>query len=359
MINFINTSLLDQVVNHKPYVIPNMARLSYLFNNVLSQIKTYYYTSGRYVNRPNKLVTLLNMLDIDFSDTPENIFTYLEASSSYAANTIGFITTTNRNEKPITSTAFYKSDINEYYLVSNEMTLLTNNINILNNGIRVLYHTIDDLFLTHPYEYEFGSSLDYIIFSVDITKIGLGYYYWVRQQKLLDNDIDPARYVYTVLLTNLITDIFAWSVVNRFIRLWRFGEIPKFINLNPFDIPDYSKKLDNVLKKSIKYLKTNKHRYWLEVINNIPILIFNNTGGMLRLPYILTNRRNEWSLWMSRLPIINFLLKNFDKRLNDYLIKHLEKDFKEKDRRKYFDIEDNITSLLLNNEITTLKKFLN
>ena len=61
---------------------------------------------------------------------------------------------------------------------------------------------------------------------------------------------------------------------------------------------------------------------------------------------------------MSRLPIINFLLKNFDKRLNDYLIKHLEKDFKEKNRRKYFDIEDNTTSLLLNNEIATLKKFL-
>ena len=358
MINFINTLLLEQVINHKSYIIPNTTRLSYLINNVLSQIKTYYYTSGRYVNRPNKLVTLLNMLDIDFSDTPENIFTYLEASSSYAANTIGFITTTNRNEKPITSTAFYKSDINEYYLVSNEMILPTNDTNVLDNGIRVLYHTIDDLFLIHPYEYEFGSNLDYIIFSVDITKIGLGYYYWVRQQKLLNNDTDPARYVYTVLLTNLITDIFAWSVVNRFIRLWRFGEVPKFINLNPFNIPDYSKRLDNVLKKSINYLKTNKHRYWLEVINNIPILIFNNTGGMLRLPYILTNRRNEWSLWMSRLHIINFLLKNFDKRLNDYLIKYLEKDFKEKDRRKYFDIEDNTTLLLLNNEITTLKKFL-
>ena len=351
-----NKEILEETSKNIIKQYPARSRVSSLMSNNYNLIYSYYSNSGRYVKRPNKLVTLLTILDIDFSDTPENVFDYLKVSSSYAANTIGFINTTNRNTDPIFSTAFKNNDVNEYYLVANESLMPDSNYFNLLNGFKCLATNLTDVFLTHPYEYEFGSNLDYVIFSIDIPAIGLAFYYWVRRQQELDNDTDPARFVYTELLTNVIKDLLELTSINRFIKMFKFQDKLNLYNDNPFYLNDITNYVKKYYKYQIDVLKKSTSIYWRDAILNFPLLLNNNILYFLKLPNIPTNKRNEWILWLARLPIINFLIKNFDKRLNRHIIKSLDIKLSFLDHSRYLEVENNITEMFLESELNILKK---
>lgn len=361
MIQFFNNMLNDALLNNvgtKFY--PSYDRIKHLATMEANTVINYWENSFRYLKRPNPLITLLVNFDLDLSDTPENIFNYLTAASSYLANSVGLINTTNKNDKPFTNTIMKTGK--EYLVVTNTLLIPTDDRSILDNSITVLYASPSDYFFTHPKYYDLGISEDYFIFGIDLVKLGLGYYYWCKEQLVLENDTDPARYLFTIVLTNLVKDLTDFMYINRFIAEYEKAYVTEWLNFNPIHIADNSNYYEKILQYSIKNLKSKNKRYWWEVINNIPILLNSNTLSLLTLPNVSTNRRNEWIFWLARLPYLIFLLKHFDKKLNKNFINDLKntnaKSLNELERDSYFNLEDSFTENLFKTNISLLKKLI-
>ena len=361
MIHFFNDLLNNAILNNtETRFHPSYDRIKQLAGMEANMIINYWENSYRYLKRPNPLITLLVNFDLDLSDTPENIFNYLTAASSYLANSIGLINTTNKNDKPFTETIMKTGK--EYLVVTNNLIMPTSDRNVLDNSIKVLYASPSDYFFTHTKYYNLGISEDYYIFGIDLVKLGLGYYYWCKEQIILENDTDPARYLYTVVLTNLIKDMTDIMYINRFVAEYEKAYVTDWINFNPIHIADHSNYYEKLLQYSVKNIKSNTKRYWWNIINNIPILLNNNVLELLSLPTVSTNRRNEWVFWLARLPYLIFLAKHFNKRLNKNFINDLissnGNSLKELERNSYFNLEDSFTENLFNTNIQLLQKIL-
>ena len=361
MIHFFNNILNNALNTNTPNrFYPSYNRIKQLAGMEINNVKNYWYNSYRYLKRPNPLIKLLVNFDLDIGDTPENIFNYLTSASSYLANSIGLINTTNRNDKPFTKTIMATG--NEYLVVANTLLAPTANKYILDKSISVLYASPSDYFFTHPKYYTLGISEDYYIFGVDLVKLGLGFYYWSKEQIILDNDTDPARYLYTVVLTNLIDELTDTMYINRLMCEYEKSFVTDWTDFNPMFIPDYSNYYEKIINYSIKNLKSKHKRSWEEVLNNIPVLLNVNALNVLRLPEISTNRRNEWAFWLARMPYLTFLIKHFDKRQNRDLINDIKNSsahsLEQLTRDSYFNLEDSFTYDLFTRSSDQLKKLI-
>lgn len=361
MINFFNNMVennFEENLNIKMY--PSYPRIKSIAGININMVKDYYYNTGRYLKRPNPLITIINNFDIDLSDTPDNVFNYLSTSSSYLANSIKFITTTNKNDDPFEKVIMPAG--NEYILVANELTMPTNDRSILDTSIRCLYTNSNDYFFTHPKMYDYSTDFNYYVFTVDLVKLGLGYYYWCKEQIILDNDTDPARYLFTIVLTNTINDITDIMFINRFIAEYEKDVVNSWYNFNRIFIPDDTNRYEKLIHYSIDVLKKNKKITWKEALANIPTLLNINTLNLLKLPNITTNRRNEWVLWLARLPYLIFLIKHTDKHMNKQNIHYLKNttvnSLKQLERNQYFSVENSTTNFLLQDLLNKIKKLL-
>jgi len=332
---------------------PSMPRISSMLSHIISEIKSYYYNTHRYVKRPNLLVSLIESLEIDLSLNPEDVYNYLEATGVYVANSLGIITSVNRNEKPFQNTT---TNAYEYFVVIDSTFIPSDKLSLI-EPVKCLYHTVYDFYFTHPKNYKNNTIYDYYIYGIDIKKLGLSYYYWAKSELILGNDIDPARFVFCNVLTEAIPRLFEIASLNLFIHYYRFNTKIKFENYNVFEIPNYSNYVYKVFKYIEQNLKHSKLNY-PTILYNLPTFIFNNTFELLFIPDDNYNKRNSWIVEASRLPYLIFLLQEFDHKQDRDIVTEFKKQFEYNKRNKYYDFTDEKTKELIKPIFTKTEKIL-
>jgi len=339
----------------REYIYPSLLRISSMVSYIISEVKSYYYNSHRYVKRPNLLVSLIEALEIDLSKPPEEVYSYLEATGIYVANSLGIITTVNRNEKPFTNVI--TTDAYEYFIALNDSVFIPTDKLSLTEPVKCLYHTVYDFYFTHPKEYKNNTIYDFYIYSIDIKKLGMSYYYWAKSELILGNDIDPSRFVYCNIITDMIPRLFELASLNLFIHFYKFDTKVKLKNYNPFEIPNYINyiyKTYNYYKKELSHGKNN----YSTILYNLPTFIFNNTFVLLDIPNENYNKRNSWIMEATRLPYVIFLLQEFPHALDRDLITEIKKQLLYNKRNKYYDFEDKTTKDLIKPIFTKTEKLL-
>ena len=325
-------------------------KLSYvegILNNFMSTITNYYSDNNAYVTRPNMLVTLLESLSINIHNTRFDVQHSLEKEAEYLSNMVGMVTTRNINANPIYDTVY--KGLSEYFIYTEDTDI----------PLTCIYSTLDDLLLTHPQmvDREFNGD-DYNIYTVNVILLGLQYYDWARGEIKRNPEtysIDPAKFIYSVAITDAIPSIFKHNVFTRLSCIYRQEEVSKFVNYNPFYTRDVYTIIDIILKWYLKEIDKNSKLTYLELLNKIPNMLGGSIYDEFRLPNIYFNNKNSWVLALSRVNMFTFILDISDSRLNKQYINELSIWLKLAGRRRYFEIPNLKTKYLLQEQINNLK----
>lgn len=305
--------------SYKKKIYPRKDYVKHIFDGYLSYIKSYYSSNNHYVKRPNKLVTLIESLSIDLTKTNTDVFLDLDTNSMYNANTIGFVTNINKNLLSFKNTIVDKTI--EYIIINNY------GFNYLSkddckDSLKCIYNNSDEVLMGHPKVLKLEDKT--FIYTLNVTKLGMSYYYWAKEQLKIDKDIDTARFVYENILTEVIDSILDVSIFNRYINISNDIIPTKFTNYNAIGVVDLSLHIDKMYKWVLKHYK-NKDITYEEYLINIPLITTDTALDLIKLPYIQTDKRNKWALYISRFDYILHLLENVNNKRNKDGLTRLKK----------------------------------
>lgn len=334
----------------------------YLLSNELENVKNYYRESNFTIKRPNMLISLINQLDIDLLDTPENVYATLDNTALYV--TRGYnISSEGHNGKYVIGTVV--PNATEVFLFKESSYDSVNALNYKEAvSIRNIYNTYDGIPLHHPNKFKYmDSDIDLFVYIIDPVMLGMQYYYWANNEMMLDNDIDIARFLYTIPYVSLMDSILNISLINRFFSLHLGNKPETFINYNTFSVYDLESKIDKGYKDLDKDI-VNKSLRFNDLLTIIPVVGGDALDALdIDVPYYTTN--TEWIMWLSRIYYIYILVTKFNKKnlsMNRDLVTDLKIDIRLAERNKSFSYlqKDSyfslIYTLLVDDYLKELKK---
>ena len=181
------------------------------------------------------------------------------------------------------------------------------------------------------------------------------YYYWCKEMISLDKDVDPARFVYEVLLTNVSKSIFINNLVNRVIALKDNETVNPMVNYNPFVIKALHKAIDKTYSYYLKKLDGRRDMKYDEILANLPTLTGSTFKEFLTLDELYLNRRTKWVYILSRINVVNFLLKNYNSKNETDYHADIETDFYRMTRNKYLVTTNNDINEVIDKAVDKLK----
>ena len=328
--------------------------LRFKYTGYINKVISYYSTSSQYVKRPNELITIINSLGINFNKSYLEVFDDISNNSSYISNNVGIINTTNKNDTPLNGCIV--NDMDEFLLLDDSSFDFSSYDSCL-TPIKCIYTTLDNNFLTHPKKFTDTLSDDYSVYKVNSNMLGMAFYYWGKRQIFLERDTDIGRFLYEVVLTNTISSINDLALFNRFIKLKHSLPVRGFVNDNPFETADFDDKVDKMFAWINSHYKKHNVPYSSYLVN-IPLLSSRNCLEVMDINIGYYNKRNKWIIWLSRLPIIIFLLENIDSKNNKDTINDLEVELGYAYRNRVFDLKDDKSNTLLNGNIKKIKELI-
>jgi len=331
--------------------------LHYNINSIFYIIKSYYSNCKRYVRRPNMLVSLLESLEIDITKSPTDVYDSLNIDSIYTASNFKIINGVRTEQEFNSDTIIYNTK-ELFIFVNDRFDFLDKNI-VNQPAIKCIESNSSDIFLTHPQMYKNGVyDSDLYIYTINVDMLAMQYYYWYKEQLELGLDTDQARFVYEIVLTNTTESIFNTNIVNRVISLSDGLYVNKFYNSNPFFIKDLGKKIDKLYLTYLKNLKKKRDLSYKEILHILPIL----TGGTM-FDYLIINeiyysKRTKWVYILSRLTIVNFLLKDFKSKREKAYHNDIMIDFSHMTRSKYLITNNDKINTIIEKKEDELKQIL-
>ena len=334
---------LFRKTDDKRYPMANYPRLDYVklnIHSILYIIKMYYKTSRAYVKRPNMLVSLLGNLNIDLTKEPEELYEELKNTSIYAASDHKIINGVSLEHEFNSDTIIYNTK--ELFVYKDSNFDFTDEDYENRIPIKCIYSTKSDIFLTHPKKYPNGVyESDLFIYTIDIPLLAMQYYFWAKDMLKNEMDIDPARFIYEIVLTNTIDSIFEINIINRYMSMVNNEFVEPYVNFNVFTLKDISKYIDKMLLWYKKDLSKKHDLYFTQILKTLKTGLDKDFLDTLKIDEIYLSKRTKWVWILSRIKIVNFLFKNYKSKKEKAYENDVITDLKYMDRNK---------NLITNNE---------
>jgi len=304
-------------------ILTNLKLENYLdkFNKYIDVVINYYNNTHIYVNRPNKLVDLINSLPVKVNSSIEDIIFDLQTNEDYLLKHFGIASDISKS-KVFKNTIL--NNTKEFYI---SMEIDIDDITYNNykdiSTVKCVYHNLTEIGPFYPQNSKTTiKDFTTAIYEIDVVALGIQFYYWLREQYMLDNDTDIARFVATIVIPNTIKSITNYSLINRYIlNMEKDPNISKI----PIDIPDFTDKLDREYEKLVDRIFSFKKEKYEDYLFSIP-LIESNVLEVLKFNNTFWSSNNKWILWYSRIDIIKKLLSlsKDAKRINNKWISYLK-----------------------------------
>jgi hypothetical protein len=244
----------------------------------LSIVKSFYSDGAFFVNNKNILVRLIKQIHSGVFSTIDAYIDLISIDFKYKAKTIGFVSELSKGRifKSVfgDTVTFIEDEFMSPYDAYNNLDLPV---------MKVLYTDYTDLSMNHPSKIKKGN----FIISVDIIAMMAQYY---KYNELNNYDVSNAQhFVYKILYTNIISDLFDWSILNRF--------------NNPLAEPSTSKHVFSVRKYDNSITKMNNNirervygtnKYYSETLEHIPSIDHNNMYDKVFLSNFHPNAQSYW-----------------------------------------------------------------
>jgi len=312
---------------------PSLDRYLEVYNYSISKIMDYYKSENFYVKRPNILVSILENMEIGPHLSKEDIVSYLDSNINYISRNFDIVSDGNTGDILHNVITHNSNEIFMLTDIYNPFDIDESNYEDI-ESIRCIYNTDNMFNISHPYRIKHLTGSDIVIYELDLMALGLQYHYWSKEQIELDRDIDPARFLYSIPLTNLIKSYTDITLFNGFIDLWNGDDIPDTVRYNPIVVVDPTTNVKKGYIDLIKNLKKNKYMLYVDLLNSIPLLT-DTALQSLRLNKLYYTLQDRWVMWLSRIEYIYWLLDSYGiegiKR-NEKYVKELLIDIKNSER---------------------------
>jgi len=200
-------------------------------------------------------------------------------------------------------------------------------------SIRVMYHPMTDLSLTVPDGYQTFGYEGNVVLSINIPMLAGQYYLWRKERRLMDEAYEPRsieQFIQEIPIPNMLKSQTDIVIMNRFIHLYFGLPIRASYSKHPFQIPDYSNRLNQLQKQAITELLPRKLDFD-DILFKIPLVFASSYHEIIKIPEYTFTRTIAWAITLSRLPLIAFLVKqnkDFENERNKYHLNRLKNYFR-------------------------------
>lgn len=178
--------------------------------------------------------------------------------------------------------------------------------------VKILDHPFDDINLGIP-DFRYKSDIartGYIIISINVAMLIVQFHYWVESLNQAPEDIEAsvAQFIMRYPLFNAVKSQTDIAIRNRLFRIYNNEPVSKFLKVHPVMVRDTSRLVDMGLRNACEHLK-NKSLTYVELLNQIPAVFYENQYQVLKLPNIAATRPVKWALDLTRVRTLHNLLR--------------------------------------------------
>ena len=278
----------------------------------IEKIKQYY--NSRVFTLPNQHV-LVRALTTAIVPIQYDIDRYVEVASArspYVSKHFKF--TSEINPGTYHSNCFYGGVVEEYILS------IQNYINPFQESpvwddvpaVSVLQHPVSDLSLSLPTGSTYGNMSGTSVVTIDLPRLLMQYRTFLIEQNRRVNDgseqiLGPAHFIHQKILPQLLETHLDYVWMNRLMN--RFYGAPHSIAYKklPFPVLAYESKMDELADQVLKQLIDSKSWY-THSLQAIPSFYKKDMLEALQLPDLAQTNHVWWLVFLSRLPVMKFLL---------------------------------------------------
>jgi len=303
----------------------------------LNTIKTYYRNKDRAVDNKHILNRIITLLAPNVYLENYEYYKIITASSELLSKQFDIVS--NLHSGKIQDNLFFGNNSKEILLyIDNGLDPYDIEETWIDlPSVRVIYTEDTDLSMNIP----FNNNNDYIVpvlnvMTIDINLMLLQYKYW--SLKRIDNDmsINPNVFISQIVLPNMLDNLLDLAIYNRFNSLLQGFKIESNKFNHPFNVLDYSKGIDNILKKIIKDVKDTNIDV-IQLYKTIPTIVNDNMYQALQISDMYFSKQSEWVLFITRIPVIYYTLLVLGKKginRNKNLLTRLPTKIKQIERSK-------------------------
>lgn len=175
--------------------------------------------------------------------------------------------------------------------------------------VRVLEHPVSDFGLLLPNGAEHNTGKGLVAISINVPMLLFMYRGFLLSRNLLNSEqvLGAEHFVYMYVLPGMMethTDI---VLLNRLKNLFYAAPMTQSTKRHAFPITDYSSRIDHVNTDIIKHLEGTS-RLYTQYLKCIPSIVNEDMQETLIMPDMAKTRQVWWSLMMSRLSTMKFLI---------------------------------------------------
>ena len=242
-------------------------------------------------------------LDMDLFD----YFRYIDQDSPYISRQFNIVS--NISQGKMFKNLFYAD--NSYAIIVN----VNNEINLFNIKknwrelvpLRCIYTRTTNLDFYQMDKTIIPKHEELTIVELDVVMMLLQYRFWAKERLFNGWSSNPNVYVYMMLYPHFVNTMLDVQLFNRFKNIYYNIPNSEMEAKHPFHVIDYTNGIDNIYRQvQNNFSKSNVTITHL--LRIIPTIYNNDMAETLFINNPYYTKQSEWSIWLSRIDYIVFLL---------------------------------------------------
>lgn len=176
-------------------------------------------------------------------------------------------------------------------------------------AIKVIDHNISNLSLLLPDGGYNNSEEGISVIEINISLLLVQFRGFAEEQNFKNSEekLSLQHFIHMYVLPNMLYTHVDIALLNRMINLYYKAPMGESLKHYPFHVIDYSSKIDNIFKDLIKYTEDKRLHYYT-ILKLIPSIFKEDMQESLLVPDMAMTKQVQWSIVLSRLRVIEFLI---------------------------------------------------
>lgn len=269
-----------------------------------------YFNTRVYAVQSNHL--LCRMLTTGFSAADYSLSRFLEvtyARSPYVAKY--FNITDDISYGKIFDGVFYGPGCPEIILYNEDYFDPFNNLTKWKSlkPVTVLEHPISDFSLLLPDGKDKNTAKGLCVLTINVPMLMYMYRLFLQEQSYKDKEsvLGATHFVHMFVLPGILSSHIEIVLLNRMKNLFYAAPMSQSLKQHPFPVINYADKADRACDEILEHLYDTGKQYY-QYLKNMPTIVSEDMQEALLMPDIARTRQVWWSLLLSRLSTIKFLI---------------------------------------------------
>jgi hypothetical protein len=288
----------------------------------LNTIVNYYQNSTMAVESDHFLVKLLQLITVPQS---QNLDRYYDNVDAIALNmSMALKMTSTIYSGKIFDGIFYGEGCSEILVATDESFDIFDADKNWRNlcAVKVMRHPITNLGLDLPSGRKQLSDNNFAVINIHIPMLALQYraYRLDQIEKFGEDGGDQGsamNFIHMFVLPNMLYSHLDHVIFNRIRCLLDGKNMEEMKQHHPFYTTDYSDRLNRVQTKILEGLK-NIDKDFVGELRSIPVISKGDVFALMATPEVAQTRQILWTMVISRLPVLDFLLTTVNGRPEEW-----------------------------------------